>query len=51
MGNYGKVPFSEIWYGWGFGLRGTHEKYLRNPRRPIGSVAAWELNYPESIQF
>jgi hypothetical protein len=47
--NQGKVPFSEILYGWGFGPSGTHRIFLGNLRRPIESVAAWELNFPESI--
>jgi hypothetical protein len=53
IGNQGKVSFSEIWYGWGDPdlSSGTHRTLLGNPRRPIQSVAAWELKCRESIQF
>jgi hypothetical protein len=33
------------------GLVAALTMFLRNPRRPIGSLAVWELEYPESIQF
>jgi hypothetical protein len=47
----GKCCFQRFDMGEGFGPRsGTHRMYLGNPRRPIGSLAAWELDYPESIK-
>jgi hypothetical protein len=49
IGNQGKASFSEISYGCWFGPSGTHKTFLRNPRRPIESLAACELNFPESI--
>jgi hypothetical protein len=49
IGNQGKVSFSEISYGCWFGPSGTHRTFLGNQRRPIESLAACELNFPESI--
>jgi hypothetical protein len=49
IGNQGKVSFSENWFACEFGPSGTHRPFLGNPRRPIESLTACELKFPESI--
>jgi hypothetical protein len=46
IGNQRKVSFSEIWCGWGFGPSQTHRTFFGNPKRPVESIAAWELLKP-----
>jgi hypothetical protein len=43
----GKHHFQRFSMGGGFGPSYTHRTFLGNLRRPIGIVAALELNYPE----
>jgi hypothetical protein len=49
IGNQGKVSFSEILYGGGFGPSGTLRTFLGNLRRAIESVAVWWFKYKLSI--